>query len=326
RTIMAPPTPDTGLLEARDEIDAVGMTDESEVTPESAAEPDARKAAPSDEPAAPPPVDVSAESDVITELKDAEAAGRGVDKKQKAPSKSEDVTSALEADEQPAESVDELLESGAGVVTDADGDVFIRGGRAGEVVYIVDSAPPDSARKEVADTYLTTSATDSLRYTLDLGLSRDVDGPLDFPGSKEAYQNYPTGSIDLSDIAVIPPEAEAKPDTTKSLDDWRAVRDSLQPYFADKQLVYGLRAQKSIEATDGSASPPASPAPVVDTVVSPRQLERYLEACYKIAELTDRESEYDSALVVIEKHARDRYSPARHRARHYLDLIDELQE
>ncbi|MDH4035627.1 MAG: TonB-dependent receptor, partial [candidate division Zixibacteria bacterium] len=42
---------------------------------------------------------------------------------------------------QPVTSVDELLTQVAGVVTNASGEIFIRGGRAGEVAYIVDGVP-----------------------------------------------------------------------------------------------------------------------------------------------------------------------------------------
>lgn len=42
---------------------------------------------------------------------------------------------------QPVTSVDELLTQVAGVVTNASGEIFIRGGRAGEVAYIIDGVP-----------------------------------------------------------------------------------------------------------------------------------------------------------------------------------------
>ena len=41
----------------------------------------------------------------------------------------------------PVQTVDALLESVAGVQTTAEGEVFVRGGRAGEVAYIVDGVP-----------------------------------------------------------------------------------------------------------------------------------------------------------------------------------------
>jgi len=44
---------------------------------------------------------------------------------------------------QPVTTVDELLTQVAGVVTNSQGEVFIRGGRAGEVSYIVDGVPLD---------------------------------------------------------------------------------------------------------------------------------------------------------------------------------------
>ena len=42
---------------------------------------------------------------------------------------------------QPVTSVDELLTQVAGVVTNSSGEIFIRGGRAGEVAYIIDGVP-----------------------------------------------------------------------------------------------------------------------------------------------------------------------------------------
>jgi len=44
-------------------------------------------------------------------------------------------------EKQPVTSVDELLTQVAGVVSNANGEIFIRGGRAGEVAYIVDGVP-----------------------------------------------------------------------------------------------------------------------------------------------------------------------------------------
>lgn len=44
-------------------------------------------------------------------------------------------------DRQPVTTVDKLLSQVAGVVTGAEGEIFIRGGRAGEVAYIVDGVP-----------------------------------------------------------------------------------------------------------------------------------------------------------------------------------------
>ncbi len=43
--------------------------------------------------------------------------------------------------QRPVQTVDNLLEQVAGVRTTADGQVFVRGGRAGEVAYIVDGVP-----------------------------------------------------------------------------------------------------------------------------------------------------------------------------------------
>lgn len=48
-----------------------------------------------------------------------------------------------EIEHQPVTTVDELLTQVAGVVTNTQGEVFIRGGRAGEVSYIVDGVPLD---------------------------------------------------------------------------------------------------------------------------------------------------------------------------------------
>ncbi|MBU0985171.1 MAG: TonB-dependent receptor [candidate division Zixibacteria bacterium] len=46
-----------------------------------------------------------------------------------------------EISKKPVQSVDALLEQVAGVQTNASGEVFVRGGRAGEVAYIVDGVP-----------------------------------------------------------------------------------------------------------------------------------------------------------------------------------------
>jgi len=56
-------------------------------------------------------------------------------------SSSQVVISQEQIKSQPVQTVDNLLEQVAGVRTTAEGEVFVRGGRAGEVAYIVDGVP-----------------------------------------------------------------------------------------------------------------------------------------------------------------------------------------
>jgi hypothetical protein len=214
---------------------------------------------------APPTTLVPAESEVAKEVEGkatAEAAWQDADDK-RAASEEPDLHT------QPVTSVEELLAI-PGVVTNADGEIFYRGGRSGEVAYIVDSTPE----------------TEEPVYSL-------------------------VGAWHL--------------------DEWRVARDSLQPLIVPLLEMRHFSKNKSMGAAKDQVAPLSldSPPPPVADSIKPQtrtQLKRYLEACYKIAEWTDRKSEYDSAIVILESYAVDKYSPVQNLARHYLDQLDKLQE
>lgn len=356
--MMAPSPAADSELGNEVEFDMDEITDDMGLALESAGEPAGPKGKSSGMKKAPSPALVPTESDVAKELEGkaaAEEVWQKVDRKRQASEEEIDTHSV------PVTSVDELLESVAGVVTSADGEIFIRGGRAGEVAYIVDGVPIEdtSAKEVVVD--LGTIALE--RKRTDIGKTITVQGQRDIIDkfevsnqaaitreqiraqpvtSVEELLEHPLGVIilDSSEISrrstgvweAWPNLSLINPTDSHQIMAWwwRAVRDSLQPLIIPPLQVSYSFAQKSIGASDKKDgdlsldSPP--PPPLSDSIQSPTPLERYLEACYKVAELTDRESEYDSALVIIEKYARDQNSRVQDLARHYLELIDALQE
>jgi len=74
----------------------------------------------------------------VTELDDKVVVTAVRDVIDKFETSSQTIISREQIEVQPVTTVDELLSQVAGVVTSSDGDIYIRGGRAGEVRYIVD--------------------------------------------------------------------------------------------------------------------------------------------------------------------------------------------
>ncbi|MCK4372346.1 MAG: zf-HC2 domain-containing protein, partial [candidate division Zixibacteria bacterium] len=109
------------------------------------------------------------------------------------------------------ETVDELLEQVEGTVTNSFGEVFVRGGRAGQVDYIVDSIPSETRRP--GDTGLSlTAAGEAMEETRDLGQAISVTGQQDII---EKYK--------VSNQTVGTHESFETTDDARSLDHWRMV-------------------------------------------------------------------------------------------------------
>jgi hypothetical protein len=291
---------DTVQGTALDEFDIEAETVQHEPLLESPVEQTAQKEKSPDMAKAPSPTIVQQE-------------GKGRVRELTASSVSEDATEKLDLDESSVETVDELLESVSGVVTNSSGEIFVRGGRAGETDHIIDSVPAQDTEEVVVD--LGTIALSKKQS--DIGKTISVKGTRDI-----------IDKFEVSNQATISREQLATTDDSRSLEYWRAVRDSLlltTPYTAEKR---GTTAKKSQESADDQLYQ-TSPSPsVADSIILPTQtpLERYLEACYKIAELTDRESEYDSVLVILTDHAENSDSPGQELARRYLDQLEQLQK
>ena len=212
------------------------------------------------------------------------------------------------------ETVDELLEQVEGTVTNSFGEVFVRGGRAGQVDYIVDSIPSETRRP--GDTGLSlTAAGEAMEETRDLGQAISVTGQQDII---EKYK--------VSNQTVGTHESFETTGEATSLDHWRMVRDSLRPQISTRTLKKQLSAEKSTWRAAQPAEAPPSPAPADSTSTQPTHLERYLEACYQIALQTEDESEYNEAVVVLTEYAEREDSPSQKLARRYLKLLEDLHK
>ncbi len=214
----------------------------------------------------------------------------------------------------PVETVDELLEQVAGAVTNASGEIFVRGGRAGEVDYIVDSIPGEI--KKQGDTMVSLATPGETKEQ-----TRDLGQTISVTAQRDIIERF-----EVSNQISVTHESLETTDDTRSLDHWRLVRDSLQPQISTQLRKRQHSVEKSMQYTAQPAEAPPSPAPADSTSTQPTHLERYLEACYQIALQTDDESEYNEAVVVLTEYAERQDSPSQKLARRYLKLLEDLEK
>ncbi len=214
----------------------------------------------------------------------------------------------------PVETVDELLEQVEGVVTNASGEIFVRGGRAGEVADIVDSSHGRMEGQSRAGAAIP-SATDATEEKRDIGKTITVTG------SRDIIERFK-----VSNQVAVTHESLETTDDTRSLDHWRMVRDSLQPQIRTQLRKKQHAVEKSTRYAD--RPPGISPSPPPPDSASDRQtqLQRYLEACYQIALQTEDESEYDDAVAVLTKYAEREDTSLQKLARRYLKLLEDFHK
>ena len=220
---------------------------------------------------------------------------------------------AMDAQAQP-ETVDELLEQVVGTVTNSSGEIFVRGGRAGEVDYIVDGIPSETREQGDIGVSLTT-ADEAMEEKRDIGKTITVTGQRDI-----------IEKFEVSNQTVITHESLETTDDMRSLDHWRMVRDSLHTQISTGTLKKQLSAEKSTWHAAQPAETPPSPAPPDSASTRLTPLELYLEACYHIALQTEDESEYDDAVVVLTEHARHKESSSQKLAHRYLKLLEDFHK
>ncbi len=222
----------------------------------------------------------------------------------------EEPAGAMDAQAQP-ETVDELLEQVAGTVTNASGEIFIRGGRAGEVDYIVDGVPT----KDTAEVIVDVGKTPLVRVPSDIGKTISVGAERDV-----------IDKFEVSNQISVTHESLETTDDARSLDHWRMVRDSLQPQISTQLRKKQHSVEKSTWRAAQPAETPPSPAPPDSTSTQPTHLERYLEACYQIALQTEDESEYDDAVAVLTEYTEREDSSSQKLAHHYLKLLEDFHK
>lgn len=207
--------------------------------------------------------------------------------------------------------VDELLEQVEGTVTNSFGEVFVRGGHAGEVDYIVDGVPT----KDTAEVIVDVGKTPLVRVPSDIGKTISVGAERDV-----------IDKFEVSNQISVTHESLETTDDTRSLDHWRLVRDSLQPQISTQLRKRQHSVEKSMQYTAQPAEAPPSPAPADSTSTQPTHWERYLEACYQIALQTEDESEYDDAVAVLTKYAEYEDTSLQKLARRYLKLLEDFHK
>jgi hypothetical protein len=190
----------------------------------------------------------------------------------------------------PAPRADQLLESVAGVKAKSDSGVVIRGGRAGEMEYSIDSAPAkdsgapiNQARKDMV-----------VRAKRDLISKSEVSGQL----SKSAEK--------IAGAPTPPPD---------SLSYWRAIRDSLERENQPKGVVDRIMLQAKRPQPQGVATSLREEKDTSTHRVSP------VEAYFRIAKLSGDSTEVSNATDSLKRFANDTKSPYQKTAQAYLDSL-----
>lgn len=230
----------------------------------------------------------------------------------------------------------EIDKAEQGVVTNAEGEVFIRGGRASEETTIIKAAPetvpeqPPAARpKAVPDADLSKDqpvektlapAPDEQVPTLSqIQLKQTIaefDRQDSQPAPVEEFEGETEYSLDVDDDELA-----------LSLEEWRARRDSAQAVLSEqKRLVYR-------DAISAAQAPPALRedkkrlVAVVDSIS--KELEKedptlvLLECQYQIARLTDSKKEREEAVSFLRNYLEDEDSEYKLQAAFYLQQLDE---
>ena len=230
------------------------------------------------------------------------------------PSLDAEIESRSEPAPAPVVTVDELLEQVEGTVTNSSGEVFVHGGRAGEVDHVVDGIPGET--RKPGDTVVSqATAGEKMEEERDLGQAISVTGQRDI-----------IEKFEVSNQTVVTRESLETTGVTRSLDHWRLVRDSLQPHISTQPRKKQRSVEKSTWHTAQPAEAPPSPAPPDSTSTQPTHLERYLEACYHIALQTEDYSEFEAAVDILNEYAEGLNSKPRKLARRYLELLEDRSE
>jgi len=218
----------------------------------------------------------------------------------------------------PVTSAGELLPPSSDMTVDAAGDVAVRGGRAGEAIIPVET----SSALDMKD------ASDSLGRLMGQMRAAGDTAPAAVPPVDKPVSEGLAVEPRARQQVVVSRETLVVADETGSLDHWRSVRDSLQRLIELDDVRLGLSAEKSARSAERPARAASAPSvSVLDSLSDqPTALERYLEAWYRIALLTDDESEHDRAVAVLTEHAEREASPARELSRRYLDSLSTHRE
>lgn len=189
----------------------------------------------------------------------------------------------------PARRVDDLLRSVAGVKTKSDSGVTIRGGRAGEVEYLVDSAP----------------SKDTIEGASEIKRVMKVQGLRDVLSKSDGSDTVTKTDEFLEDAKIQPSDVLAY---------WRGVRDSLAATPAP-----------SVEMGKSIVAPPQPTKTLVQSLAPKKngsdRNAKLLEACYRVAKLSSDTSEIHSVIEYIKRIAENPSSPEHSQAKAYLDSL-----
>ena len=241
--------------------------------------------------------------------------------------------------------IEDLLSKVAGKVTNTQGEVFIRGGRAGEVDYLVDSSPESKSENEVPDLVESEENTTVVNVEMEPRVTAS-DKTISVQGKQDQLEFYDTATkatitretieADLiekenrthklrtyqsatttidSDISLEGISADIKRDEFKIIDSTQLLaehinrRDSLLALWEKMSEVdKKLRIKSSVQKTNS-------------IYVVEKQL---LNSYYEVARLSKNrdEDQYNSAIEFLKEYAKDSQSRIPIDARNYLKRLD----
>ncbi len=241
---------------------------------------------------------------------------------------------------EPVKTIEDLLSQVEGVVTNTQGEVFIRGGRAGEVDYIVDGVPTDDHDSSVKKSK--TSKTSEPRVkeeqdesfdiaspdiTMDMEVEKsaksptvvnvelepkttDIDKVINVTGKQDQLKVYETANqttITREDVATS--SETSTEDSVLILKELITRRDSIETAW--KKLSSGKKKLRLNSAVEKFNS--------IDVVEKQLLLSYYDVA---IAAKNKDEEEYESAIEFLKDYAKNSRSRFPVVARNYLKRLD----
>ena len=228
----------------------------------------------------------------------------------------------------PVTTVDELLTKVAGVVTNTQGEVFIRGGRAGEVSYIVDSSPESKAEDEIQD--LVKLEENATVVNVEMKpKATDIDKVIKVKGKQDQLKIYETANQATITRESIETDSIGKEQAKPKLNTWQSATGMIVETIDSTQLLAEhinrkdslLVLWEEMSEEDKKLKIKSSLQKTNSIYVIEKQL---LVSYYDVARFSKNrdEEQYNSAIEFLIDYAKDSKSRIPVAARNYLKRLD----
>jgi hypothetical protein len=234
---------------------------------------------------------------------------RGKDISQKGPS----VKGITQEEKAEIATVDELLNQTAGVVTGKEGEVVVKGGRAGEVSKIVDGKPVDDPLAGIGIDSLAKSQESVLAATEPEG-TKEPKVVVKRSKTTMVYQKTETAAdTPAGMVAKQPVFVDTELELT-DVEHWLHRRDSLQTLYAGMSSPHqALSEAKSRQKKD--------------TVSGTEEVEWQLAySHYQIARLTEDQAERTAAIAFLRSYVEKPQSLHKDRVEQMLQELEQIHE